>query len=677
MEGTRFAVILIVGLLGANKAQCNADWFDLPLEELLQVTVTSTSYFHQSLTESASSVSHSDQTRWQELGARNIGELLNTLPSTVAPQGFGRTRVIAIRGYFNFASDTGVATLLDEVPINLLRYGTSALSIDGHDLAVLDNIELIRGPGSSLHGADAFQGVLSMNTVAHGETGVTTQVQAGSEDYQAASLVTRFNDGSQQLTTALAYRNLGDQDLEYPYTDPDTGLDGRGTRKNALENQNLVIKYSVADAYSNHYHLSAYHMNLDADQLPAIARQTGSDIMKDKDWDDYAARLSLLKLGFDHHYNDDFSSSIVAYYWRYSDEEILDLRGLAPAPLNFYQQTDTEEHHWGIKAINRHQFADGSNLAYGYEYNKAVNDDFTTTRITEGGAVNASVNNQQGAEAEYHSLIMDGRYALGLFDQHSSTLVYGSRLDDYKSYDLQISPRLGMIQSLGNGNVTKLTVGRSFRMPNTFEVRGSSSVLPNSDLDPETLDNIELVFQHSSDKLFGSITLFKNKWRDSIRALPETPPFYRFYNTGDNEAWGVELEGKTQWERLRLDGSLSHVKSKNLESDLDYAAFPDWMFNLGVGYRFRPDTDVYVFNRYHHRQAGSVPDLGIEPTQGSSNFFRTDVTFSWQPKADLKTHFTIRNLFDRENYMPGYFDRQEGVPDNGINASLSVEWLPL
>ncbi|AUM12984.1 TonB-dependent receptor plug domain-containing protein [Ketobacter alkanivorans] len=672
--------VLLAALLNNTALGYDDDLFELPLDELLQVTITSTSYFDQSLMESASSVTYSDASRWDELGARNVGELLNTLPSTVAPQGYGRTRVIAIRGYFNYSIDTGVATLLDGVPINLLRFGTSALAIDGHDLALLDSVELIRGPGSSLHGADAFQGVLSMNTVAHGETGVTTRLQAGSEDFQAGSLVSRYSEGSQQLTTALAYRNLGNQHQQYSYTDPDTGLPEQSSRMNALENQNIVIKYSATDAHQNRYQVSGYHMKLDADQLPGVARQSGVDLMKDQDWAGYDARLSLLKLEFEHDFNEELSSSVVAYYWDYKDQDTLDLREVAPSPFNFYQQVDTQEHHWGVQAINRHQFAGGSNLAYGYEFNRAENDAFTTTRVTQSGSRVVSPNNQQGAETEYHSLVLDGRYQSDLLPEQRSTFVYGSRVDAFRQFDTQISPRLGYIHGLSSAAVAKLIVSRSFRNPNTFETYGSNSVLPNQDLEPETLDNIELTLQHSNKHHFGSVTLFKNRWRNSIRAVPLATPVngatVQFDNTTESEAWGVELEGMQRWNQLRLDGSASHVISRDLEDNQEYEAFPDWMLNLGVGYAVSDVTDVYLFNRYHHRKAASVAEYGYENTQGSSTFFRTDLTVSWQWQPDLTTRFTIRNLFDRENYMPSYFDRQDGLADNGINASLSIEWQP-
>lgn len=653
--------------------------FDLSLEELMQITVSSTSYFDQPLMESASSVSYSNKARWDELGVRNIGELLNTQTSTVATPGYSKTRVIAIRGYYNYSIDTGVATLLDDVPINLLRYGTGSQSIDGFDLASLDSVELIRGPGSSLHGSDAFHGVLSMSTVAHGKSGVDTRFTAGTEDEQAASLVSRYSDDRQNLTTALAFRKIGDQALEYPYVDPITYQPETGTRSNSLENHNLVIKYRVATTDQTQYYLSGYHMQLDADQLTGLGRRLGADNMQDQDWSDYDSHLSLVKAGLDHQHNTHISSSVFAYYLRFEDESVVDLRE-AVTPFAFSQVTTTKEHHWGLKAVNRHTFVAGSNLAYGYAYHQSNNDEFAITRTLTTGTRLYEDTPQKNAEENNHSLFVDGRYRFQLFGDQLSTFVYGTRLDNYKHFDWQNSPRLGLIHNLDERHAAKLILGRSYRKPNTFEMYGSSNVVGNLDLEPETLDNIELVLQQTGTNLFSSITLFKNRWYDSIRV--ESYPtaangiLGKFENTDENESWGLELEVMGTWNRLRLDANASHIKSKNVDLDVAYEAFPDWMLNLGLGYQLSTQWDLYILNRYQHRRAASEPEYGVEPHLESDDFYRTDLTLSWIPAPNLVTRLAIRNLLDRENFMPGYSDRLAGSPDNGINGSLSVEWTP-
>lgn len=666
---------LFFALIGLSRATLasESDLLELPLEELMQITITSTSYFDQTIMESANSVSYSGSERWDELGVRNIGEVLNNLPSTVAPQAHGKTRVVAIRGYFNFAIDTGVATRLDNIPINTLRFGTGMLAIDGFDLATLDNIELLRGPGSSLHGADAFHGALSLNTVKHGDTGVQIRFETGSEQYTAASLVSRYSDDQQQLTTALAHRKIGDQYLEYPYTDIETSTHQTGTRSNELENANLVIKYSANPYGNTQYHASVYAIKLDANQLLGLGRQQGEDTMLAQDWTDYSAQLNMIKTGLDHRFSSGFRSSIYAYFWNYADKESLDLRF---TPISFLKKEQRNEDHWGIQAINRHEFFEGSNLAYGYEYNKAQNKKFITSRSFSSGSEISSDSPQQGADEDYHSLMLDGRSMLP-YNQLSS-IAYGVRFDYYKHFDLQASPRLGYIHAFNNAMVGKVLLGRSYRKPNTFEVYGESSVAPNPDLKPETLNNLELVLQHNADHFFISATAFKNKWNHSIRAerlaMPVNGQRVRFINTSTNEAWGLELETLLKWQKWRMDLSVSHIKSQNIDADFDYDAFPDWMLNLGLGYEFSTQWDIYLFNRYHHRQAESAPSFGQEASFGSSEFFRTDITLSWTPHSDLKLAFSIRNLFDRNNYMPAYFDREGGSPDNGINASVSLKW---
>lgn len=671
-------LLLAAGLLFALPVGAE-DLFDLPLESLLQINITSTSYFDQTLLESASSVSHSDQANWDRMGARNVGEVLNNQTSTITAPGYQKSRVIAIRGYYNVGVDSGVATLLDDVPLNTLHWGTGAQSIDGFDLATLSSLELTRGPGSSLHGADAFHGVIAMNSLEHGPTGVVTRLTLGTEQEQAASLTSRYRDDRQQLTTSLAYRNIGDQSFEYPYIDPVSGQQAFSERSNGLENQNLSIKYSADVSAQTRVNALGYLMDMDADQLPGLGRLLGPDFMAGKDWSELSSRIQLFKTGLDHEFSPSLSTSVFAYYWQSMEKSAVDLRETFD-PLRYYAVSSVEESHSGLKAINKHKFDGGSNLAYGYAYNRSKIERYDYSRQFATGSTLVIPSPQDGVVEDYHSLLLDGRYQFKLIANQHSTVVYGARVDDYSHYDPQISPRLGYLHGFDQHHSAKIMVSRAYRKPNTFEAYGTDTVATNPELEPETLDNIELVFQHSDANLFLSATAFRSRWQDSIRYIALPTPINGkvgiFQNTGENKAWGLELEARAHWQRWQLNANASHIQSRDVDLGRDFEAFPDWMLNLGIGYAWSPRWELYVLNRYHHRNAASAAEYGEQPSHGSETFLRTDVTLSWKVATDLSTTFTVRNLFDRENYMPGYSDRISGLPDNGINGSLSLVWQP-
>ncbi|RLP53195.1 MAG: TonB-dependent receptor [Ketobacter sp.] len=652
------------------------DLFSISLEELMDIKVTSTSYFDQTRMDASSSVTHSDPAHWQELGVRTLGELLNNMPSTISPQGFASSRVTSIRGFFDFNSNSGIATRLDDIPVNKLRSGTGMLGIEGFDLATLSNVELIRGPGSAMHGADAFHGVISMQTYAPTEATKTVQLEAGTEQDGAGSVLAHFEGEQQGLTAVLSQRKLGDQALQYEYNEPALGQVRSGERSNELEISNLVVKYSAHVRTGTELYANAYLFNMDANQLPGIGATLGEPGMADKDWSYYRSLTSLMKLGMNHQWSDQSKFSVFGYYWKNEDVYNTDFRDTV---LGVNVEEQRQESHWGLQAINRHSFDNGANLAYGYEYRGAVLDEFNVTALDNSGSLIEVQREEAGTESDSHSLLLDGRYPLYLFDLGKTEIVYGLRLDEFEEFDLQTSPRLGLLQHLNDRTVIKLLYGQAFRAPNLLERFGSEQIAANDDLQPEALETIELVLQTQFEHLFAGITLFANDWSDAIRTealdVPVNGVDFQFQNTGQNKAYGFELETLARWNKFRFDTMLSHVRSKNDDTGEYFDAFPDWMLNIGVGYTFNANWDLYTSTRYHHRkQAAEVFSAAAMANQGPETFLRTDIVLAWMVSSSLTTRMTIRNLFNRDDFQPGYMGQVKGVPDNGINLSLSASW---
>jgi outer membrane cobalamin receptor len=652
------------------------DLFSLSLEELMNIKVSSTSYFDQTLMEAGNSVTHVEPARWKELGARNMGELLNTMPSTISPQGLASPRVTSIRGYFNSNSNTGIATRLDDVPINKFRSSTGMLGIDGVDLSALSSVELIRGPGSAMHGTDAFHGVLSLNTHTPTEPTLNTDVEMGTEEYIAGSALSHVSDDKQSVTTLLSHRKLGNQSLRYPYTDPNTGQLEHGKRSNELESTNLIIKYTASPNNRTQLYANGYLINMDANQLPGIGYALGGADMEDQDWSDYRSQINLLKLGFTHKSTNQSDLSVFAYYWEIDDIYNADFRKTF---LQVSVKEQREESHWGLQAINRHTFQNGANLAYGYEYRTASLDKFVITELDNDGNLSEIQRDEAGAESDTHSLMLDGRYPFSTFRLGTTQIVYGVRFDEYDEFDLQTSPRLGLIQNIDNSSVVKLLYGHAFRAPNPLERFGSEQIAPNFDLQPEKLNTIELIFQTQYQHWFTSFTLFSNRWHDTIRNVDLEPPVGGFatqlQNTGKNKAYGFEVETAARWNTFRMDVMLSHVRSKNLDNGRYFNAFPDWMLNWGLGYSINTHWDIYTMTRYHHRkQASEVFGAATTSDQGSATFLRTDLVLALAVSPSLTTRMTIRNLFGRDNFYPSYFDHDKGIPDNGVNVSLAATW---
>mgnify|MGYP001554462210 CR=1 FL=1 len=90
------------------------------------------------------------------------------------------------------------------------------LESPGLQLGVLDRIEMVRGPGSAVYGADAFHGVLSLKTFASDRDLLEVESELGTDGYgQIAGRWSEELTDWLRINAAVAYNQRPDQDERY------------------------------------------------------------------------------------------------------------------------------------------------------------------------------------------------------------------------------------------------------------------------------------------------------------------------------------------------------------------------------------------------------------------------------------------------------------------------------
>lgn len=158
------------------------DVFSMNIEQLLSVDIYSVSKSPKTLVDSPAAVYVLTPEDIRRSGATSLPELFRFVPGmNVARSESGRWQVSA-RG-FNQAFSTKLLVLLDGRTVyNPLMSG---VYWDVQDVLMedLERIEVIRGPGGSLWGANAVNGVINVSTKSAKETqGVLVSTAAGNED---------------------------------------------------------------------------------------------------------------------------------------------------------------------------------------------------------------------------------------------------------------------------------------------------------------------------------------------------------------------------------------------------------------------------------------------------------------------------------------------------------------
>ena len=140
-----------------------ADFADLSLEELMNETVTSVSKREQKLSDTASAVTVLSNEDIRRSGASNIADALRLVPGmNVASVNAGQW-AISTRG-FNSLYANKLLVLVDGRAIYSQIFSGVYWDLEQTMLEDLDRIEIIRGPGATVWGANAVNGVINIVT---------------------------------------------------------------------------------------------------------------------------------------------------------------------------------------------------------------------------------------------------------------------------------------------------------------------------------------------------------------------------------------------------------------------------------------------------------------------------------------------------------------------------------
>jgi len=213
---TMFANCLVIATLLAAPNIASADDLDLTeldFEDLMNVEVTSVNRHAESLFNSAAAVYVISDQDIRRSGATNIPEALRMVPGLNVAQIDAGKWMVGSRSFGSrFANNLQV--MVDGRSIYTPAF--SGVYWEQLDVVMkdIDRIEVVRGPGATLWGANAVNGVINIITKSASETqGGYTMLRAGNEQNGAAF---RYGGKINEQTYARAYvkyRSLDDQAL--------------------------------------------------------------------------------------------------------------------------------------------------------------------------------------------------------------------------------------------------------------------------------------------------------------------------------------------------------------------------------------------------------------------------------------------------------------------------------
>jgi len=177
------ALALVAASPAAVRAQTGArDLTRVSLEDLLKIEITSASKKEQRVDEVPAAISVITQEDIRRSGMRTLPELFRLVPGVQVAQLTSSNWAVSIRG-FNDQYSNKLLVLIDGRSIYQRVF--SGVFWDAEDLVLddIDRIEVIRGPGATVWGANAVNGVINIVTKSAKDTqGALVRVSGGTFD---------------------------------------------------------------------------------------------------------------------------------------------------------------------------------------------------------------------------------------------------------------------------------------------------------------------------------------------------------------------------------------------------------------------------------------------------------------------------------------------------------------
>ncbi|PKL93709.1 MAG: hypothetical protein CVV20_02260 [Gemmatimonadetes bacterium HGW-Gemmatimonadetes-1] len=497
----------------------------------LVVTATRTPWSRDAIPASTTVLS-GDELRSR--GVRLVSDALREVPGfmLVRTGSYGAVTSAFLRG----GESDFVKVLVDGVPLNTPG---GALNLSDLSLDNIDRIEIVRGPGSVLYGADAMSGVVQLFTrqgsgALHGNASAgggtfgnreaTGQVAAGqgswqlsaagaqfesdgiydfNNDYRNTVASTRVGWAPDQATALAVTARYGDVRAAFP-------TDGSGVptdRNQFTTEETLLLGLETRRALTPG--VTAV--------VQGFARRLQADAHNRPD-----SPADSVGFGFD--------SDRASRTWRRGGEARLDWDLLPATRLSIGGGVEREEEDQTSRTV--------SNFGFGvFEEDDTFDADRTT----------------------WHGLAQ-----LLVEPVRSLAIQAGVRVDDNSAFGTFTTARIGATLRIDRASRLWFATGTAFKAPTFSELFAQSAFeVGNPDLDPERTRNIEVGLERRflGDDLVVSATAFSQQFRDLIQFVSALPGEPTYANLQGVDAEGIEaavtirpvrrLQVRAHWTSLR------------------------------------------------------------------------------------------------------------------------------
>lgn len=569
--------------------------FSLSLEELLQITISTSGLTESTVDQSPSSITIINQQQVARSPARNIRDLLEIyVPGLMffddaASGGNIRMRGLGERNYTTLL-------LINGRPINQKSYHGSLSVLSNWDMTDIDRIEVAMGPGSVTHGPGAISGVINIITKKAGTYDDVTLGVLYSADYQSNGAyldVGHVGENVQwrthmSVTQTKGYENLKiyqfSNNGEHGYKGNDevfSGSDGNKVASfygDADEKPQIKISFDMA-FYDNWRLLTRYSSSGN------VATVAEKDYLNgDQATHEFREELFLLSLDNSYQISEQWqvksllSFDSVNYYTTNAKQTDLEHNGILNKTKNY------SENEYFARSLFTYSWNEDDSFTAGIEYShdylaKPWWESANTFRVGfskrnfisenslyRGNGKNGTIKDSNvvkytdGWSTNTYSLMAELKYRL----QPKVQVLLSTRIDKNDFTTSMFSPRIAVVANIDKHNTIKASWQQSLRMNTMTELYIEE--LEGNQSEPEEIKAFEFSYNHIfNPQLHSNLTFYTYDaeiiaWSGNKSEL-----------VGTQKATGLELELAYQASNVTFGMNHSYL---NLD-DWDFVAKED------------------------------------------------------------------------------------------------------
>jgi iron complex outermembrane receptor protein len=652
------AALAAPAVAGAQAAKPPGELAELNIEQLMNVEVDrvyGASKFLQDVTRAPASVTVVKASEIEAYGFRTLADVLAAVPGFYTTYDRNYTR-IGTRG-FGRPSDynSRVLILVDghRVNDNVYEAGMAGTE-DIVDLALVDRIEVIRGPSSTLYGTSAFFAVVNIITRSPASLrGVEVEATAGALGTFQGRLTygKAFTNGVELALSASAYGSQQQAYLYFPELDsPETN---NGVSENADDDR---YQRAFARVTFKNLAIQAVHMSREKIVPTGAFGTTLSD--PDNRTTDAHQFIDALYAG-------EVGNGTKLVGRVFYDRNRYTGNYAYAAGDTTELQTDSSKGDWlGTEALLTREVASRHTVSAGMEYRWNVRQD----QVTYFNSADDALLDDRRSSSNW------ALYAQDEFRIHKMfTANLGIRHDHYSEFGGTTHFRFGGIVQPTASTTFKVLHGSAFRAPSMYETYYTLQPDPNI-LEPETITTDEGIWEQFYGKhLRSSVSVFWYRIENLIDQVgviddPLASPVYA--NLGRVNASGMEASIEATINRFSVSVAQTGQFAADAATDEALTNMPEHVTKIGARASLLDNRVVVGFQGQY---LGSRYTLARDIVPA---YFRQSLTLTVRPGLEgLSLSAGIDNLSGARYWDPvGAEFTQDRLEQNGRTAWMKVNW---